>query len=117
MGEAVAFINADMVPSREVFAAAERRFSEGKRLIICSSLRTLIAPAKHLIDGASFSRTEPPIGEHLATSSNGYGRIAIIGSLIAFLAKARREYRHSFCFATTTVWCCTGFICIHSPYS
>lgn len=63
MGEAVAFINADMVPSREVFAAAERRFSEGKRLIICSSLRTLIAPAKHLIDGASFSRTEPPIGE------------------------------------------------------
>lgn len=40
-GEAVAFINADMVPSREVFAASERRFAEGKRLIMMAASRTL----------------------------------------------------------------------------
>jgi len=40
-GEAVAFINADMVPSIECFAAAERRFDEGKRLIIMAATRTL----------------------------------------------------------------------------
>ena len=40
-GEAVAFINADMVPSREVFVASERRFAEGKRLIMMAASRTL----------------------------------------------------------------------------
>lgn len=40
-GEAVAMINADMVPSREVFAAAERRFAEGRRLIMMAASRTL----------------------------------------------------------------------------
>src|SRR4051794_16826425 len=42
MGEAIAFINADMVPSIEVFSAAERRFTQGKRLIMCASNRTLV---------------------------------------------------------------------------
>ena len=41
MGEAVAFINADMVPSLEVFDASERRFAEGKRLIMMAASRTL----------------------------------------------------------------------------
>lgn len=41
--EAVAFINADMVPSREVFSAAERRFDEGKSLIMMAATRTLDA--------------------------------------------------------------------------
>ncbi len=40
-GEAVAFINADMVCSREIFAASERRFAEGKRLIMMAASRTL----------------------------------------------------------------------------
>lgn len=40
-GEAVAFINADMVPSREVFAASEARFAQGKRLIMMAASRTL----------------------------------------------------------------------------
>jgi hypothetical protein len=42
-GEAIAFINADMVPSIEAFSAAEHRFAEGKRLIMCASNRTLAA--------------------------------------------------------------------------
>lgn len=39
--EAVAFINSDMVPSIEVFDAAERRFAEGKRLIMMAATRTI----------------------------------------------------------------------------
>lgn len=39
VGEAVAFINADMVPSVEVFAAAEKRFQAGKQLIMCMGTR------------------------------------------------------------------------------
>lgn len=39
--EAVALINADMVPSREVFAAAEQRFIQGKRMIMMAASRTL----------------------------------------------------------------------------
>ena len=39
-GHAIAFINADMVASIEAFAAAEARFREGKRLIMCASPRT-----------------------------------------------------------------------------
>ncbi len=41
-GECIAFINADMVASVEVFAAAERRFAVGKRMImmaICTGKR------------------------------------------------------------------------------
>lgn len=43
----VAFINADMVPSCEVFAAAERRFEVGKRVIMMAATRTIggIPPA------------------------------------------------------------------------
>ncbi len=40
-GECIAFINADMVPSVEVFEAAEKRFAEGKRMIIMAATRTL----------------------------------------------------------------------------
>lgn len=40
-GECVAFINADMVGSVEIFAAAERRFAQGKRLIMMAASRTL----------------------------------------------------------------------------
>jgi hypothetical protein len=39
-GECIAFINADMVPSIEMFAAAERRFAEGKRMIMMAATRT-----------------------------------------------------------------------------
>jgi len=39
-GECVAFVNADMVPSIEAFEAAERRFAEGKRLIMMAATRT-----------------------------------------------------------------------------
>jgi hypothetical protein len=39
-GECIAFINADMAPSVEVFEAAERRFAEGKRLIMMAATRT-----------------------------------------------------------------------------
>ena len=49
-GDCVAIINADMVPSLEVFSAAESRFEQGKRLIICMAPRT-IAGDEH-----------PPIG-------------------------------------------------------
>lgn len=40
-GEAVAIINADMVPSVEFFTACEKRFSEGKRIIMSAAPRTL----------------------------------------------------------------------------
>ncbi len=40
-GEAIAFINADMVPSVEVFSAAERAFAAGKRMILMAGTRTL----------------------------------------------------------------------------
>lgn len=40
-GECIAFINADIVPSVEVFAAAERRFNEGNRMIMMAATRTL----------------------------------------------------------------------------
>ncbi len=40
-GECVAFINADMVPSVEIFSAAERRFATGKRLVVTTGTRTL----------------------------------------------------------------------------
>lgn len=39
-GECVAIINPDMVCSREIFAAAERRFAQGKRLIMMAASRT-----------------------------------------------------------------------------
>lgn len=41
IGEAVALVNADMVPSVEMFSAAERRFAEGKRCIVMTGTRTL----------------------------------------------------------------------------
>lgn len=40
-GDVVVLINADMVPSIEFFAAAERRFWEGKKLIMMAGTRTL----------------------------------------------------------------------------
>ncbi len=40
-GECVALINADMVPSVEVFHAAEARYAEGKRLVISMGIRTM----------------------------------------------------------------------------
>jgi hypothetical protein len=40
-GECIAFINADMIPSIEIFEAAERRFAEGKRMIMMAATRTL----------------------------------------------------------------------------
>jgi hypothetical protein len=40
-GECIAFINADMPGSIEIFEAAERRFREGKKLIIMAGTRTL----------------------------------------------------------------------------
>jgi|SRR5579862_4917610 len=40
-GEVVGFINADHVVSAEIFEAAERRFAEGKRLIMMAGTRTL----------------------------------------------------------------------------
>jgi hypothetical protein len=49
LGEAIAFINADMVPSIECFAAAEARFQQGKRLVMTAGTRTL-------------STERPPIG-------------------------------------------------------
>jgi hypothetical protein len=39
--ECIAFISADTVPSIEVFEAAERRFVEGKRIIMMAGSRTL----------------------------------------------------------------------------
>ena len=57
-GEAIAFINADMVPSREVFSAAEARFRQGKRLIMCAAPRT----------NANTFKPKPGVpGRHLAT--------------------------------------------------
>jgi len=41
-GERVAFVNADMVGSCEVFAAAERRFAEGKQAIMVTGTRTAL---------------------------------------------------------------------------
>jgi hypothetical protein len=40
-GECIAFINADMVGSVEVFAAAEDRFAAGKRMIMMAGSRTI----------------------------------------------------------------------------
>jgi hypothetical protein len=40
-GECVAFINADMVASVEVFAAAEKQFVAGKRIVMMAATRTL----------------------------------------------------------------------------
>ena len=40
-GEAVMFFNADMVISRETFAACERRFDEGKKFVTCHSVRAV----------------------------------------------------------------------------
>ena len=46
-GECLAFINADMVCSTELFSVAERHFSAGKRLIMINGTRTIgaVAPA------------------------------------------------------------------------
>lgn len=46
-GECLAFINADMPGSTEIFGAAEQRFNEGKRLIMMAGTRTIggIPPA------------------------------------------------------------------------
>ena len=41
IGEAILFANADMTFSREVFAACERRFAQGKVFISCPSIRTV----------------------------------------------------------------------------
>ena len=41
IGSCVAFINADMVPSVEVFAAAEQRFEQGKKVIMMAASRTI----------------------------------------------------------------------------
>lgn len=41
VGEAVALINSDMVPSLEVFSASRKRFAEGKKLIMCMGTRAL----------------------------------------------------------------------------
>ena len=49
IGEAIMFVNADMVVSREVFAACEKRFAEGKTFISCPAIRTV--------------DIDPPIGE------------------------------------------------------
>lgn len=49
-GEFVALLNADLVPSVEAFAAAERRFAEGKRAVIVAGARTLLGD------------TLPPVG-------------------------------------------------------
>jgi hypothetical protein len=40
-GECIAFINADMVPSIECFAAAEHQFNHGKRLIMMAATSTV----------------------------------------------------------------------------
>ena len=40
-GTALAMINADMVPSLEVFGVAERQFALGRRLIMCAATRTM----------------------------------------------------------------------------
>lgn len=40
-GECLAFINADMTGSIEIFGAAEKRFAEGKRLIMMAGTRTI----------------------------------------------------------------------------
>lgn len=48
VGEYVAFVHADMVPSVEVFAASEKRFAQGKKLMMMAASRTL--------------RGEPPVG-------------------------------------------------------
>lgn len=40
-GDIVALVNADMVPSVEFFEAAERRFAEGKKLVMMAGTRTL----------------------------------------------------------------------------
>jgi hypothetical protein len=45
LGEAVAFINADMVPSIEVFSAAEKAFKHGRRLVMMAATRTVGAHA------------------------------------------------------------------------
>lgn len=41
MGDVIAFINADMPCSIEVFSASEKRFAQGKRLIVTIGLRTI----------------------------------------------------------------------------
>jgi hypothetical protein len=41
LGEAVIFLNADIIVSREIFHAISRRFSEGKKMVICAGIRTL----------------------------------------------------------------------------
>jgi len=40
-GEAIAFLAADVICSRECFAAAERRFDEGYRAVVCAGTRTV----------------------------------------------------------------------------
>jgi hypothetical protein len=55
-GEAIAFVNADMVGSVEIFAAAERRFAQGKRLIMMGGTRTIGALAPHSLRSAELLR-------------------------------------------------------------
>lgn len=52
-GECVALINADMVPSREVFSAAERQFAQGRRMIMMAASRTLGGAAPIGADAAA----------------------------------------------------------------
>lgn len=44
IGEAIMFLNADMVVSREVFVACERAFAKGKIFVSCPSIRTKDLP-------------------------------------------------------------------------
>lgn len=41
MGEAIAILNADIIVSREVFTAAERRFDAGSKMIVAAATRTV----------------------------------------------------------------------------
>src|SRR5258707_15162798 len=50
-GECVMLMNADIVVSREVFVAAEARFRQGKKLVVCTASRCLLKPPE-----------TPPIG-------------------------------------------------------
>ena len=50
-GEAIAFLNADILTSQECFAAAEARFAEGKRAFVMQATRTV---------GDVFGNTPPP---------------------------------------------------------
>lgn len=80
-GDFVAFINSDLIVSKEVFNVSEEQFSKGKTLILCPSIRTLI-PAEPM-DAESLLKFSIE-NMHYLTEESFWGDECKAGSIYLF---------------------------------